>query len=74
RSTGVIQDCGSERQDSCGSSKDGDYRYVDPKETLTQTPCEIFYLKQSHHWNGQSQREKEEFMCIVLLDLGEHQG
>ncbi|XLR37169.1 hypothetical protein HN51_023927 [Arachis hypogaea] len=32
RSSGVIQDRGSGRQDSCGSSKHGDYRYVDPKE------------------------------------------
>ncbi|MED6169394.1 hypothetical protein PIB30_021032 [Stylosanthes scabra] len=32
RSSGVIQDRGSGRQDSCGSSKHGDYRYLDPKE------------------------------------------
>ncbi|XLT11896.1 hypothetical protein HN51_057586, partial [Arachis hypogaea] len=30
--------------------------------------------KASYHWNGQSHREKKEFTCIVLLDLGEHQG
>lgn len=33
RSSGVIQDRGSGLgQDSCGSSKHGDYRYLDPKE------------------------------------------
>lgn len=35
RSSGVIQDRGSglgQGQDSCGSSKHGDYRYLDPKE------------------------------------------
>jgi hypothetical protein len=32
RSSGVVQDRGSGRQDSCGSTKHGDYRYSEPKE------------------------------------------
>ncbi|KAE9596313.1 hypothetical protein Lal_00048701 [Lupinus albus] len=37
RSSGVIQDHGSGLgQDSCGSSKHGEYKYLDPKEVETQ--------------------------------------
>ncbi|XP_019454891.1 PREDICTED: uncharacterized protein LOC109356025 [Lupinus angustifolius] len=37
RSSGVIQDHGSGLgQDSCGSSKHGDYKYLDPKEVESQ--------------------------------------
>ncbi|XP_065877978.1 uncharacterized protein [Euphorbia lathyris] len=32
RSSGIMQDRGSVRQDSCGSNKQSDYRKVDPKE------------------------------------------
>lgn len=40
RSSGVIQDRGSGLgQDSCGSSKHGDNRYLDPKEVESQGLC-----------------------------------
>ena len=47
--------------------------YVIRQKTLIQTRYEVNYLKQSHPWNGQFPREKEEFIYIVLLDLGELQ-
>ncbi|XP_023521704.1 uncharacterized protein LOC111785543 isoform X1 [Cucurbita pepo subsp. pepo] len=39
RSSGVIQDLGSGlAQDSCGSTKNGDYWYIDPREVESQKP------------------------------------
>ncbi|XP_019434822.1 PREDICTED: homeobox-DDT domain protein RLT1-like isoform X1 [Lupinus angustifolius] len=57
RSSGVIQDRGSGLgQDSCGSSKHGDYKYLDPKEVESQglhnngfSAADIAYGHRNHY-------------------------
>lgn len=57
RSSGVIQDRGSGyRQDSCGSTKHGDYRHIDPREVESRrfygqefSAADLNYEHRSHY-------------------------
>ncbi|KAK7276673.1 hypothetical protein RIF29_17817 [Crotalaria pallida] len=65
RSSGVIQDRGSGLgQDSCGSSKHGDYKYMDPKEVESQglhnngfTAADMAYGHRNHYTENASGME-----------------
>lgn len=64
RSSGVIQDRGSGyRQDSCGSTKHGDYRHIDPREVESRrfygqefSAADLNYEHRSHYTGNFSGR------------------
>ncbi|WJX37956.1 hypothetical protein P8452_25667 [Trifolium repens] len=64
RSSGVVQDRGSGRQDSCGSTKHGDYRYSEPKEVVSLgvynhelSVADMNYAHKNHYTENDSETD-----------------